>query len=81
MIEQCLSNKNESATVAKNLNFCQLNKAWRSVELIRSEDGSASKTQCQTLLGPCLVPKKTKKFQDSLSYPILQHMHEALKYK
>ena len=27
MIEQCLSNKNESATVAKNPNFCQLNKA------------------------------------------------------
>ena len=27
MIRQCLSNKNESATVAKNLKFCQLNKA------------------------------------------------------
>jgi len=27
MIGQCLSNKNESATVAKNQSFCQLNKA------------------------------------------------------
>jgi len=26
-IGQCLSNKNESATVAKNENFCELNKA------------------------------------------------------
>jgi len=27
MIGQCLSNKNESATVAKNKKFCELNKA------------------------------------------------------
>jgi len=28
LIGQCLSNKNESATVAKNQNFCELNKAF-----------------------------------------------------
>jgi len=27
VIGQCLSNKNESATVDKNQNFCELNKA------------------------------------------------------
>jgi len=30
MIEQCLLNKNESATVAKSKNFCKLNKALPS---------------------------------------------------
>ena len=28
MIEQCLSNKNENATVAENPKFCELNKAY-----------------------------------------------------
>ena len=30
MFGQCLSNKNKSATVAKNQSFCQLNKALYS---------------------------------------------------
>jgi len=29
-------------------------------------------------LGPCLVPKTTKNFQDSPSHRILQHMHKTL---
>ena len=28
MIEQCLSNKNKSATVSKSQKFCELNEAW-----------------------------------------------------
>jgi len=31
MIEQCLSNKNESATVSFFQNFLELNKAWLSM--------------------------------------------------
>jgi len=33
MIEQCLSNKDESAIVAKKPKFYELNKAYRSIQM------------------------------------------------
>ena len=45
MIRQCLSNKNESATVAKTQKFCKLNKALATAigqELTERERGEGT---------------------------------------
>jgi len=58
MIGQCLSNKNESATVAKNQNFYKLNKVLMSRRILKNFNKATFATaELRGVVGPAERPE------------------------